>query len=77
MEGVVPVEERRRRNEMLTILSEKKRRAFYEAHTGQAREVLFEKHSDPKLLSGFTDNYIKVEFPYTEGLLNQIRPVPL
>lgn len=75
MEGVVPVEERRRRNEMLTILSEKKRRAFYEEHLGQVRSVLFEKHSDPELLSGFTDNYIKIEFPYAPELLNTIRPV--
>ena len=77
MDGAVPVEERRRRNEMLTILSEKKRRAFYEAHLGQVRSVLFEKHSDPGLLSGFTDNYIKIEFPFAEGLLNSIRPVLL
>ena len=77
MEGVVPVEERRRRNEMLTILSEKKRRAFYEQHRGQVRPVLFEKHQDPALLSGFTDNYIKIEFPAKEGKLNDIQHVLL
>jgi len=77
MEGVVPVEERRRRNQMLTILSEKKRRAFYEAHRGQERPVLFEKHHEPGFLSGFTDNYIKIERPYEEGLINQIRLVRL
>ncbi|MBK7338677.1 MAG: tRNA (N(6)-L-threonylcarbamoyladenosine(37)-C(2))-methylthiotransferase MtaB [Saprospirales bacterium] len=77
MEGAVPMEERRRRNEMLTILSEKKRRAFYEAHLGQAREVLFEHHSEPGKLSGFTDNYIKIERPYEEGLVNQIQLVSL
>ncbi|MBK7406688.1 MAG: tRNA (N(6)-L-threonylcarbamoyladenosine(37)-C(2))-methylthiotransferase MtaB [Saprospirales bacterium] len=72
MEGIVPMEERRRRNEMLTILSEKKRRAFYEAHLGQIRPVLFENHSDPTRLSGFTDNYIKIEYPNDQGLLNSI-----
>jgi threonylcarbamoyladenosine tRNA methylthiotransferase MtaB len=77
MEGVVPMEERRRRNEMLTILSEKKRRAFYEAHIGQTRPVLFEKHGDPGLLSGFTDNYIKIEMPAGEGMVNTLRPVAL
>jgi threonylcarbamoyladenosine tRNA methylthiotransferase MtaB len=77
MEGVVPMEERRRRNEMLTILSEKKRRAFYEAHIGQTRPVLLEKHGDPGLLSGFTDNYIKIELPASEGMVNTLQPVAL
>ena len=34
MDGVVPVEERRRRNDMLSILSEKKKRHFYEIPYG-------------------------------------------
>ncbi len=41
-ETVVPVQERRRRNKMLTILSEKKKRAFYEQFEGDTRPVLFE-----------------------------------
>lgn len=77
MEGVVAMEERRRRNEMLTILSEKKRRAFYEAHLGQTRPVLFERHGDPGLLSGFTDNYIKIELPADQGEVNTLQPVAL
>jgi threonylcarbamoyladenosine tRNA methylthiotransferase MtaB len=77
MEGVVPMEERRRRNEMLTILSEKKRRAFYEAHLGQTRPVLLEKHGDPGLLSGFTDNYIKIEMPAGQDMVNTLQPVAL
>lgn len=77
MEGAVPMEERRRRNEMLTILSEKKRRAFYEAHIGQTRLVLFEKHGDPCLLSGFTDNYIKIEMPAGQEMVNTLQPIAL
>ena len=77
MDGVVPMEERRRRNEMLTILSEKKRRAFYEAHQGQTRPVLFEKHAEAGMLSGFTDNYIKIETAGDPVLLNSLRPVAL
>lgn len=77
MEGAVPMEERRRRNEMLTILSEKKRRAFYEAHIGQTRPVLLEKHGDPGLLSGFTDNYIKIELPADQGVVNTLQPIAL
>ncbi len=77
MEAVVPVPERRERNKMLTILSEKKLRRFYEDHLGETRPVLFEKHKDPALLSGFTDNYIKVELPAQPRLINTVQPVAL
>lgn len=77
MEGVVPVEERRRRNKMLTILSEKKKRAFYQAYEGQTREVLFEKSKNPALMHGFTDNYVKIETAFSETKINQIHPIQL
>jgi threonylcarbamoyladenosine tRNA methylthiotransferase MtaB len=77
MDSPVPMEVRRRRNQMLTILSEKKRRYFYEQHLGQTRPVLFEQHPDATLMSGFTDNYIKIEAPFDEALLNQVVAVPL
>lgn len=77
MEGQVEVGERRQRNQMLGILSEKKRRHFYQQHLGETRLVLFEKHKDSNKLAGFTDNYIKIEQPYQEGLINEIHPVSL
>lgn len=77
MPGVVPVEERRRRNEMLTILSEKKRRYFYEQHLGQTRTALFEQHSSPGSISGFTDNYIRIQAPYDPQRINTLAPVRL
>lgn len=77
MEGKVSMEERRKRNKMLTILSEKKKRAFYERHLGESRPVLFEVHKDKSLVSGFTDNYIKIEMPFEEGLLNSVEKVNL
>ena len=75
MPGVVPVEERRRRNQALRGLSEMKRRAFYTEHIGTERPVLFEQHKDRALLTGFTDNYVKIEVPFEEGRLNTIGPV--
>jgi threonylcarbamoyladenosine tRNA methylthiotransferase MtaB len=77
MEGVVPMNVRRERNEMLRILSEKKRRHFYNQFLGQTREVLFENHKNPALLTGFTDNYIKIELPATPSVVNTILPVEL
>jgi threonylcarbamoyladenosine tRNA methylthiotransferase MtaB len=72
MSGIVSIEERRRRNEMLRILSEKKKRFFYEQHLGELRPVLFEKDSEGEMMSGFTDNYIKVTLPYAPLLINDI-----
>ena len=51
-----------------------KRRACYQQHLNTVRPVLFEKHKDAALLSGFTDNYIKVELPFAVSTLNTIAP---
>jgi threonylcarbamoyladenosine tRNA methylthiotransferase MtaB len=77
MAGKVDMGERRRRNKMLTILSDKKRRYFYEQHLGEERPVLFEASKSTGTVSGFTDNYIRIEMPEKEGLLNTIAPVHL
>lgn len=77
MENPVPVAERRRRNEMLRILSEKKRQYFYRQYQGQFREVLFEVHKNSDLMSGFTDNYIKIEAPLQPEMINNIGAVQL
>ena len=77
MPGKVPIEERRRRNQALRGLSEMKRRTFYQQHLKTLRPVLFEQHRDTSLLSGFTDNYIKIEVPAASGILNEIHPLAL
>lgn len=77
MPGTVPVEERRRRNQALRGLSEMKRRAFYAEHSDSIRPVLFEHHKNRSLLTGFTDNYVKIEIPFQAELLNTIAPVRL
>ena len=58
--GVVSKEVRHQRNNMLRILSEKKRVAFYQSNLGMERPVLFESLTSDNLYEGFTDNYIKV-----------------
>jgi threonylcarbamoyladenosine tRNA methylthiotransferase MtaB len=77
MSEVVPLAERRRRNEMLSILSQKKTRYFYEQQQGSTRPVLLEKSRQEGLLSGFTDNYVKVEIPLEESWVNHIVPAKL
>ncbi len=77
MKDVVPVEVRRHRNEMLRILSEKKKRRFYSQFLGRRRDVLFEVHKDASMMTGFTDNYLKIETAIDPALLNQIATVQL
>ncbi|NRB63939.1 MAG: radical SAM protein, partial [Saprospiraceae bacterium] len=66
----VDMGERKQRSRMLNILSDKKRRHFYQKFLGQTREVLFEEHKTKGLMSGYTDNYIRVELPYDPVLIN-------
>ena len=72
MADIIPVEERRRRNALLTSLSEQKRMTFYNQHLGQSRPILFEKSKTSGKMSGFTDNYIKIETKWKEESLNFI-----
>lgn len=74
---IVPVAERKERNKMLRILSEKKKQAFYRQHLETERPVLFEAENDNDLMYGFTDNYIKVCVHYNEALVNTIQPIHL
>ena len=77
MEDSVPMQERRRRNEMLTILSEKKKQFFYRKHLGESRPVLFEKSKTEGKMTGFTDNYIRIETEMNEAFLNQTHLIKL
>ncbi len=77
MEGKVPMGERKRRNEMLRILSKKKKRHFYEQHLGQKRKVLLEATQEKGKMVGFTDNYIKVLVDQDPNLVNTICSVRL
>ncbi len=77
MEGVVPQKVRTQRSKMLRILSEKKRRHFYEDNIGRQYTVLFEDDVEEGYMHGFTENYIRVSAPYDPLLINELRPVKL
>ena len=74
---IVLQSERKERNKMLRILSEKKKRKFYAGHLNTERKALFESENDSGIMYGFTDNYIKVALPYNEQLVNTIQTVNL
>jgi threonylcarbamoyladenosine tRNA methylthiotransferase MtaB len=77
MDGVVPGSARADRSKMLHILSDKKRRAFYQSQLNKTDEVLFEGDMKDGFMHGFTRNYVKVVAKYDPMLVNEIRPVLL
>ncbi len=77
MDGTVDVKERNRRSQMLRILSEKKRRHFYEQNLGKTFKVLFEEDIEDGMMHGFTENYIRVAAKYDPLLINTIQEVQL
>lgn len=75
--GVVPIVERKLRTQKLIRLSEVKHLQFYQNNLGRIASVLFEHHPSHKTMSGWTENYIRVEVPYQADLLNQTKMVLL
>ncbi len=65
------------RTEMLRILSEKKRHAFYDKFVGKSFNVLLENEEKDGKMYGFTENYIKVEVDYDPLLINEITQVTI
>ena len=70
MKNPIPIAERKRRNKMLRILSAKKLRAFYEQQKGKSLTVIFEHENKNGFMYGFTQNYVKVKYPFDVTLCN-------
>lgn len=77
MADPVPINIRNKRSKMLRGLSVKKRRAFYESQLGSNRTVLFEGENKDGYIHGFTENYVKVKYPWNPGLVNTLHQVKL
>jgi len=75
--GRVSMPTRAERSRMLHILSEKKRRKFYEENLGREATVLFENDVENGNMHGFTENYIRVTSVYDPVLINELRKVRL
>lgn len=72
MKGRVKQSDRHERNKMLTILSDKKRRHFYEQQLGKTAKVLWEAENENDSMYGFTENYVRVKTQYDPMLVNEI-----
>ena len=77
MTGLVPIPERKRRNKMLRILSEKKKMAFYLTQIGKTLPVLWEHENKNGMMFGFTENYVRVQKPFDMNAVNKIELLKL
>lgn len=77
MQGAVPIPERKRRNKMLRILSEKKKMEFYRTQLGKKLPVLWEHENKNGMMYGFTENYVRVSKIFDEKSVNQIEMIIL
>ena len=73
--GVVNFQERKRRNNILRILSDKKRRAFYSEMFGTEQNVLFENADHNGFMQGFTSNYIRVQAKFDNTITGKLSPI--
>jgi threonylcarbamoyladenosine tRNA methylthiotransferase MtaB len=72
MTPVVPVHIRNERNKTLRNLSYQKLQYFTEQQRGASRKVLFEHANKNGMMEGYTDNYIRMQVPYQQQLVNSI-----
>lgn len=73
----IPMNIRKERSKQLHILSDKKKRVFYEENIGKTGTVLFESDDNTGWMHGFTENYVKVKVPYDAALANTFQYVYL
>ncbi len=73
----VPHGEKESRSKRLFFLSAEKHLSFIKLNIGQATNVLFEGIRSDEFITGFTPNYLRVEYPWQSKLAGQIRKVKL
>lgn len=74
--AVDAAEKNRRAAEMMAVSAEK-HVAFARRFLGSVRPVLLEHSHKPGMLSGFTDNYLRIEVPASDNADNTIRKLRL
>jgi len=77
MKGKISHDEKERRSRELISLSHRKHEEFLKINNGTTAAVLFEKAKINGMITGYTGNYIRVEYPWQAGLAGQIRKVRL
>jgi threonylcarbamoyladenosine tRNA methylthiotransferase MtaB len=77
LQDKVPSAEKLERSKKLISLSESKAHEFRKLNIGQSTWVLFEKSRTEGFISGFSSNYLRVEYPWQTSLAGRIKKVKL
>jgi len=77
MTGKVAFSIREKRSRRLIALSEKKHLEFCNLNTGESCDVLFEHTRLEGLITGFTGNYLRTEYPWNSGITGKVIKVKL
>lgn len=77
MPGEVDHIDRKKRSNMLRILSEKKKHEFYQSMIGKELIALFEHEDHSGEMKGFTSNYVRIKAPFNSELINKFVPVKI
>jgi threonylcarbamoyladenosine tRNA methylthiotransferase MtaB len=76
-EGKVKNSVTKQRAKLLAELSDDLHRQFYQRNIGAFEKVLFESTHKGGIMYGFTENYIKAEYPYERALVGRIAKVKM
>ncbi|HNY14096.1 MAG TPA: tRNA (N(6)-L-threonylcarbamoyladenosine(37)-C(2))-methylthiotransferase MtaB [Bacteroidales bacterium] len=77
MPGKINSSTKEERSKLLISLSQSKHREFMNQNTGHEAFVLFEKSRTGGMITGYTGNYLRVEYPWDQKLAGQIKKVKL
>lgn len=77
LNGNVDQATRKKRNNMLRILSEKKRMEYYRKMMGKNLTAIFEHENHDGFMKGFTENYVRIKMPYNSELINKFVQVKI
>jgi threonylcarbamoyladenosine tRNA methylthiotransferase MtaB len=72
---IVSPKEKKKRSERLHQLSAEKTEAFYASQKGKCLKVLWEERKKDGKMSGFSQNYVRVEAPYDKAKVNTIETI--
>ena len=75
--GKVSCHEKEKRSSSLIELSHSKHEEFMKHNIGKSAYVLFEKTRINGMITGYTGNYLRVEYEWHSGLAGQIKEVKL
>jgi len=77
LRGRVDPSVRSERSEMLRMLGQQKRQSFQLSQLHSSRVALIESSVEENMLSGYTDNYVRIFVPYHPSLVNTLVHVRL